>query len=99
MKERFQVKKDAKESYNKALKRKIAYLKIEYPNKGKAYNAALKSFKDNYNVFGGNPSAWASSRYWMYLEVKPEYAEKVWSEEFAKLNKPGNEILLNYYNI
>ena len=98
MKERFQVKKDAKESYNKALKRKIAYLKIEYPNKGKAYNAALKSFKDNYNVFGGNPSAWASSRYWMYLEVKPEYAEKVWSEEFARLNKPGNEILLNYYN-
>jgi len=98
MKERFQIKEGAKESYDKALKRKIEYLKREYPSKGKAYDAALKSFKDNYNVFGGNPSAWASPKYWMYLEVKPEYASKVWSEDFAKLNEQGNEALLNYYN-
>ncbi len=98
MKERFQIKEGAKESYNKALKKRIEYLKREYPNKGKAYNAYLKSFKDNYNVFGGNPSAWASPKYWMYLEVKPEYAKEVWSESFEKLNQPGNEALLTYFN-
>ena len=93
----FKVKEGAEESYKKALKRRIDGLKIEYPEKGKGYDAQLKSWKDTYNVFGGNPKAWTSSKYWMYLEIKPDIAPTVWSSEFQTLNNPKNKALLDYY--
>lgn len=97
MKKHFQVKEGAKKSYDALLKKRIAQLKLEYPDQGRAYDAELQSFKDRYNVFGGNPKAWTSSRYRAYLEVKPEVAKEVWSKEYTMLNAPGNEALLNYY--
>jgi hypothetical protein len=97
MKDNFQIKEGAKESYDAFLKRRITWLKQEYPAQDQAYSQALKSFKDTYNVFGGNSSAWISPKYWMYLEVKPEVAKTVWSNEYAELNKVGNEPLLKYY--
>ena len=97
MKKHFQIKEGAKKSYNALLKRRIAQLKLEYPNQGRGYDAELQSFKDRYNVFGGNPKAWASQRYRAYLEVKPEIAKDAWSKEYAMLNAPGNEALVEYY--
>ena len=97
MTKNFQIKDGAKKSYDAFLKRRMTWLKQEYPDQGKAYNQALKSFKDTYNVFGGNSAAWISPKYWMYLEVKPEVAKTVWSEKYAEINKVGNEPLLKYY--
>ena len=97
MRKHFRIKEDAKESYEKALKRKTDSLKIEYPNKGKAYETKLKEWKDTFNVFGGNPRAWTSSKYWMYLEIKPDIAPTVWSKEYAFINRPDNKALLDYY--
>ena len=97
MKKHFQIKEGAKKSYNALLKKRIAQLKLEYPNQGRGYDAELQSFKDRYNVFGGNPKAWASQRYRAYLEVKPEIAKDAWSKEYAFLNATGNEALVEYY--
>ena len=96
MKERFQIKEGAKEKYDELLRAKIKDLKVTATNK-ESYNASLKRFKNQYDVFS-NDNAWLSRSYFRFLELKPEYAEKVWSDEYAFLNEKGNEPLLNYYN-
>ena len=97
MKKHFQIKEGAKKSYDALLKKRIAQLKLEYPDQGRGYDAEVQSFKDSYNVFGGNPKAWTSQRYRAYLEIKPESAKDSWSKEYAVLNAPGNEALVGYY--
>ena len=42
MKKHFQIKEGAKKSYNALLKKRIAQLKLEYPNQGRGYDAELQ---------------------------------------------------------
>ena len=96
MKERFQIREGAKEKYDELLKAKIKTLSVNATNKA-SYNAQLKQFKNNYDVFS-NDNAWVSSNYFRFLELKPEYAKEQWSDEYAFLNQEENKALLNYYN-
>jgi len=98
MKENFQIKEGAKEEFEKFKEDYLKQKEREWSGKTTdQYKAAEEYFNKTYNVFS-RPEAWASPKYYRFLELKPEIAEQNYSEEYRVITAPGNEALLNYYN-